>query len=137
MQYRKLAFKFPKSAKCKHSAHYSTPVNGKCSFFPLAALFTQLSKCMVYTLLRVPVRSGVPAVLSSCRPCFMLPARLLACPVRAPHGFLFWFSVQFHGSRCGVRLPLDTQEHITFPAVCQAESSFASIRFRIKTPSFT
>lgn len=79
MQYRKLAFKFPKSAKCKHSARYSTPVNGKCSFFPLAALFTQLSKCMVYALLRVPVRSGVPAVLSSCRPCFMLPARLLAC----------------------------------------------------------
>lgn len=79
MQYRKLAFKFPKSAKCKHSARYSTPVNGKCSFFPLAALFARLSKCMVYALLRVPVRSGVPAVLSSCRPCFMRPARLLAC----------------------------------------------------------
>nr|DAH63830.1 MAG TPA: hypothetical protein [Caudoviricetes sp.] len=34
-------------------------------------------------------------------------------------------------------MPLDTQEHITFPAVCQVESSFVSIRSRIKTPSFT
>lgn len=34
---------------------------------------------MVYALLRVPVRSGVAAVLSSCRPCFMRPAHLLAC----------------------------------------------------------
>ena len=78
-RYRKLAFKLPKSAKCKHSARYSTPVNGQCSFFPLAALFTRLSKCMVYARLRVPVRSGVPAVLSSCRPCVMRPAHLSAC----------------------------------------------------------
>lgn len=98
-RYRKLACQLPKSAKCKHSAHYSTPVNGECSVLSLTALFTRFSRCIVYARLRVPVRSGVPAVLSSCRPCFMLPARLSACPVCAPHGFLFWFTVQFRGSR--------------------------------------
>lgn len=87
-RYRKLACQLPKSAKCKHSAHYSTPVNGQCSVLPLTALFTRLSKCMVYARLRIPVRSGVPAVLSSCRPCVMRPARLSACPVRAPQRFL-------------------------------------------------
>lgn len=99
-RYRKLACQLPKSAKCKHSAHYSTPVNGQCSVLPLTALFTRLSKCMVYARLRVPVRSGVPAVLSSRRPCVMRPARLFGLQsVRAPHGFLFWFTVQFRGSR--------------------------------------
>lgn len=86
---------------------------------------------MVYALLRVPVRSGVPAVLSSCRLCFMRPARLLACT--RPRSATFFIVVHCPLSRftLSVRLPLDTQEHITFSAVCQAK--LLLFPFRVET----
>nr|DAH63831.1 MAG TPA: hypothetical protein [Caudoviricetes sp.] len=59
-------------------------------------MLSSSTNCSVHSIVKVhglrafarsrPFRR--PAVLSSCRPCFMLPARLSACPVRAPQCFL-------------------------------------------------